>query len=573
MATINEIANAAAYRGDAALGGYIPSAIEIETQPIETLAAYTVAQNKSFYDQRQKDADVMVAELARLSQYNIANARGKDKEEAIQAYAQLQDYARQYAMSGVPRNPEEKIRKEAEFKARIAETTTKIDALNERGIAYNAQLDAINSATTTAEVKDLQIKSLNDNFDNTSWDTPLSALPNYQIQLPPNIEPKYTKTEMNYRDANGNYKTEINFLNQKSILAEAQAISLGLMDELPANATPNQRAQWEYQQALYPNGTVRDMATNINEVFNQFRGADGQIDEQRLLASGNEIAINAYNLMKSWNEYADNGNAAIRQNQYVTRDGKTVLNIANVVPQGTFVRFDLSQPITSQQLLAAQAFAKASPDSKQETFTFTGEGLQQQRIDIDRAEANAKINAPGTQNAADVIIEPAQAYLSNIQRRAGFFRGNNRQFFELEYGAIDPLTRSSLGLEEGQAVRFLRNGGFAIYEEKSKTKKGQSQGWNLVKQVPEDVFLKGVTAFYKGGLSESGGVDEKSYRMGAEQGYVNTFGTIDAKQAYTNVFNQVLGIGTQQNEPNSQTTPNTKTVTVNGVEKEIVLPN
>ena len=109
MATINEITNASSYTGNAALGGYIPNAIDIDTKPLVALMGYTVMYNKAQYDQRQKDTDGKILELADISKFDIANARGKDKDEAILAKTQLDAYSREYAMKGVPKTPQENV--------------------------------------------------------------------------------------------------------------------------------------------------------------------------------------------------------------------------------------------------------------------------------------------------------------------------------------------------------------------------------------------------------------------------------------------------------------------------------
>ena len=250
MATINEITSGSSYTGSKELGGFIPTAIEIDTKPLQTLAAYTVMQNRSFYDQRVKDADAKIKELADLSQYDITNARGKDKELAITMFVDLQKKMKDYAQKGVPTNPQEKIQQELELKTSVKEATDKIKSLNARGIAYNARLNAINKEDSTGEIKSVKKKQLDEEFDAGSWDTPIAAEEKFTANLPKIGASVYTKNVTSVDLGNKIIQQEVQFFNPAKNLDNATADVLGFQNNtLPANATPEQRRQFELGQA------------------------------------------------------------------------------------------------------------------------------------------------------------------------------------------------------------------------------------------------------------------------------------------------------------------------------------
>src|SRR4051812_35694333 len=119
MPTIADITNAASYQGNAALGGGGGFVLDVDLKPIQQLAQYTFLYNKSQYDQRQKDADQKIKELADLSAYDLTTARGKDKDAVVKAVATLTDAGKNYSSKGVPQSPQDKINQEIDFQKQI----------------------------------------------------------------------------------------------------------------------------------------------------------------------------------------------------------------------------------------------------------------------------------------------------------------------------------------------------------------------------------------------------------------------------------------------------------------------
>lgn len=554
MATINEITGAAGYTGNAALGGYISTAIDIDTKPVDALAAYTVAQNQAYYNQRLKDADNVLEQLAAITQYDWTTAVGKDKEEALRVYTEAVNAAKEYAKLGATSDPKKKLEREIQFRGVLDGALTKLNKLTKRGLSYQTQLNAINQAPTSAAQKDLYIAELNKLVENTSWDEDIPTLPQFQIDLPKAVEPKYTETEMNYSVGNRNYKTKIKFVNQRSIYNQAQVYELELEKPLPDNATPNEIAEYEMRKAILGTNTPVDMAKNLNDVLNQFRNADGTINEQALYQSGNSIAIKNYEIIKDWNRYADDGLRALQQNQFVTRNGRTIYNIRSVVNPDIFVKIDLSKPITAKDLIAVQSFANATPDSKEETFTFTGEELQYAELDLRRQqERRLASHGGGGRDVGGIITQPVDAYTNTVVSRAEYKRANKGERYQvLPYIAVDEMTRVATGIKEGEFIQFdLDKGGYNIV-------KMSPTGMKRYRGGTETDLQKRINEYYKSSQRDEegnvlGGEQAEGFVKSIENGYRTQYGTTNAGLIYRNVFNQIL------NENNQQaTTPNTQ---------------
>lgn len=94
MPDIKDIATAASYTGNAALGGYASSEVKIDPRPLELLASYTVAYNKIEREQRQKDAEKQALELSNLAAIDFSKIDPKWRDELAAGFSDIQNYMR-----------------------------------------------------------------------------------------------------------------------------------------------------------------------------------------------------------------------------------------------------------------------------------------------------------------------------------------------------------------------------------------------------------------------------------------------------------------------------------------------
>lgn len=527
MATIGEITNAASYTGSKELGGYVPSAIDIESRPLQTLAAFTAAQNKAFYDERVRNADNKIAELAEISAYDITNARGKDKELAIEKMSILEQAAKEYAQMGVPKNPQEKIKQELAFKEKINDATKVIKSLNKRGLSYQVRLNAINQENTTAAIKNVKKRQLDEEFDSTSWDTPISAEEKFNIILPKIGAPAYTKNTTSVDTGNEIVQQEVQIFNPAANLNNATAEVLGFSEnmELPANASPEQRRQFELSQAS--GGQVKvlnDAATFLNEALQNpnYRNEDGTINTDAVTAD-NRIAAGILKGIDRYNKYATDLQQDINNGYYTTKTGGRV-NLLNIMSADDVFTIDKNKPLSPEKLVFIQKFLDAAPDQKDEKIIVTGE--QTRREDLAKDWYNAKtarINATkpsasasagreadaGGSNQAAILFGEHINRIKQFQERGG---GGN---LIVGYDNTDPTTRKVLGLTEGQRVRYLDNGTAMIGVDKD--------GNGGVPMTIEEQKLNFIVTV-KGGSRDEAQLDSKFIEE-QESGFKNTLGT------------------------------------------------
>jgi hypothetical protein len=394
MATIQEISQGSNYQGNAALGGFAPKAIDIDNKPLQTLAAYTVMFNKNQYDQRQKDTDNKIQELAELSKYDILGARGKDKDEAIRSYQKLQDSMREYAMRGVPKSPQEKLQQEIELKTNIKEATDKIKSLNARGIKYNKLLNDINGdATTNAEEKRLFKDELDQNFNNTDWKTPISDLEKYEFEMPTLGNAAVGETTTSVTVGNQIVQQTVSFFDMQKTMDNSIAEGSGFVEfnTLPPNATEEQKKQFARRKAKGGAAKVLNDATGLlNEALQsqEYKNPDGTINTQAVLAK-NKMAGNILLGIDRFNQYATEMKEDAIKGVYTTKLGKKI-DLKNIISADKIFLIDKNKPLTTEQVIFIDKFLRAAPDKEAEKIIETNEDINKQKANT--ASRNAAVN-------------------------------------------------------------------------------------------------------------------------------------------------------------------------------------
>lgn len=476
MATIQEISQGSNYQGNAALGGFAPKAIDIDNKPLQTLAAYTVMFNKNQYDQRQKDTDSKITELAELSKYDILGARGKDKEEAINSYQKLQESMRQYAMRGVPKSPQEKLQQEIELKTNIKEATDKIKSLNARGIKYNKLLNDINGdATTNAEEKRLFKDELDQNFDNTDWKTPISDLEKYKVEMPVLGNAVYGKTTTSINVGNQIVQQTVDFFDIPKTMDNSIAEGSGFVEfnTLPTNATEEQKKEFARRKAK--GGAVKvlnDATALLNEALQsgEYKNEDGTINTQAVLAK-NKMAGNILVGIDRYNQYATEMKEAAIKGVYTTKLGKTI-DLKNIISADKIFLIDKNKPLTTEQVIFIDKFLRAAPDKEEEKIIETNEAINKQNANTSGFNAwTSRINANkpsgsggdggGTPTAGS--DQAALIFGTHINTLKNNFANNGNTNVIVSYNGTDPITRKALGLTEEVRADGKKTGGFVTY--------------------------------------------------------------------------------------------------------------
>lgn len=379
MADINSITNAAAYTGNKNLGGYADDVIDIDTKPLEDLAKYTVIYNQAEYNQRQKDTDAKVAQLATIADISLNSLRGKDKDYLTGQYVKFLNDSKDYA-SYVPKNQQDKIRADLDWQTKKNAFLNDYNSGKGRALAYQSRLNNIKKTTEDAKTQDEQISQLDKEFNDTDITTCISATSAYKLQSVGIPQAIATKFDLVGIGANENTVTTATVYNPATNLSAADGVVFGLTDLYPKKGTPeydklsdNEKQQADQQATVVsPGKTWADMAQTFNAVKNQkdaagnllYYDADGNFNDQKFVNDNtqNAVVTRAYNALKSLNDYskqrfgeATNGIFSDHGLQYKLPAGVNPTDF-----KSGFV--DFSKNIDPSQMVQAGMFAQYAGD-------------------------------------------------------------------------------------------------------------------------------------------------------------------------------------------------------------------
>lgn len=411
MATIQDIAAGSSYQGNAALGGGGGFILDLDMKPIQQLAQYTFLYNKSQYDQRQKDADEKIKELADLTAYDLVNGLDKDKNELIDAQAKLQEYMASFAAKGTPKSPKEKIQQEAEFKGKIQEQIKKINGANQRLISYNLHKAAIEASNDLPGVKAEKIRMLDDQVKNTDIYTPIRAIPNFDLSIPKIGDPVYKTVDAQAIGGDNNVEQTVTYFdgpaNDAAALLESGALS-DLTTPPGPGASDMEKAQWALRlksrqgnliwqdaakafNAALNDPNYKKVQTNLMAVPELSTQQPGTEIDFEAIKQKNPVVGNIISLAERYNEYAKERNT---EDWVIDEKGYKVI-LPNQ-PDKKLRIIDISKGLTPQDVVYLEKFSKAAPDKLESKVTHTGEASANYRAKLNEQGANWRAKLPYT---------------------------------------------------------------------------------------------------------------------------------------------------------------------------------
>ena len=536
MPNISDIMNEAAYTGSKELGGFANDVISPDIRPIEQLAQYTFLYNKSLFDQRQKDADEKIKQLAALTAYDLANGRGKDKQAVIDNQAKLHDWMAQFAAKGTPKSPKEKIQQDLEFQTKIQDSLKLINSANERNIGYQAKKDGINAdASLSAAQKDNLIKDLDKEFDDTDIYTPISPLPKFDLTVPPVAPPVYKTTGVLIVTPNGVVDQEVKLFDPKTNMNAAflQANDLEA-PTLPANATELQKQEFR-QKSLgkSPNKIWQDAAQVYNTAIADPRyqkvNPDGSTYlDYDAIKSNNPILNNTLSLIDRYNNYSAERKADAQAGFYTDKVGNRIKLLQTVNPDDFFT-IDKTQPLSPAQVVFLQKFAAASPDTKLEKYQYTGDAtkLTEKRLEESGANYRAGLHAKGPKSET-VIDKPAILFGQHIQRLKTTFANNGGQDIKVPYEKVDEKTRIAAKMDQGESIEYKPDGSFDIID-----KKGAVKSIGTIENLAQG-FIDAVKVVDLAGGAAKDGTMAEGFQTKSESKFNELFGTTSGKVIWDN---------------------------------------
>lgn len=503
MATIQEIVAEQSQKGDAALGGGTSGVITIDTSPVEKLAQYTMFANKADYDQRQKDVDAKVIELAGLTALDLNAAIGKDKDELVKDYTLLLEKdAREYA-TYVPTSQQDKLDKMLAFKDKISKLKSKLASATGRAISYNKQKDDLKASSLSPEERKRKQDIVEKKFQSTDIFTPVSVLDSYSFKIPQIPKSPKIGFDVTQKGANGAITSTYGIIDGSKADALASSLEAGfIIEPLPANPTPEQVEEYNQRKEAFDAGGAsifKDMETKFNQAFNDPRyiGADGKPDINLIKASNRVLADNISQI-EYMNAYNKDIETKFNAGQFVDKTGiNPAINFPN---KNGYLQVDLTKPITAKDLIKADLYTKADADIKKEEYKQTNEGIQkrnldleQQKLEMQKKQLQAKTgktqeqilsemgNAmdsfggyPGiggtatTVNSNGIWFNPDGTQYSGNTRISGadipdgirnLIQQANPEYFKNEYGVIDATSKAATIVVKDGVVQKIQYDG------------------------------------------------------------------------------------------------------------------
>lgn len=554
MATINDIVNLDSRRGDVAAGGGDAGAFQIDTRPLQTLGLYTNFYNQTLYHQTVRDRDEKLVQVAKISDIDANNLFGKDKEYLVKKLNNLREFATQYA-----KNPNLTIDDQLKWQTALSDVNNDYLSGKQRAVTYQARLNDINT-NYSGEQKDIKLRELDNDFQNTDIATQLSTGTGYKpvsVDLPAPATLTFNTLK---NGANEVVDVKSTVYNPKANAALASASVLGVSSL--ANGLTGTEA--ELQQTA--NGEAQHWA-GMTDAFNavltakdanggyKYFDANGQFlaDKFKTENAANTAIMQPYNALVNLNTYSTQKKQEIANGVY-TDKGISYQAPANLTPDmfdAGIVNFT-PNGISKEQLAQGGMFQKYLGDQNVKTFKETGLGIAQQNADTARMNAKTnqaelglkreefkykKDNPTAKAPKGETTLEtPAILFGNHIARLKKIFSNPKVESEVVSVNAIDKDTRQAMGISNDnigdiKSVTYRKDGSYAI---NFKNDEVTDESGNKVKQQPIigtiEQLKQGYIDAVRGGNTNAQGFQEKS-----EQGFSDNFGgLVDGKQIWDN---------------------------------------
>lgn len=389
MATINEIENIDSHRGDIAAGGGNAGAFNIDTQPLQQLGLYTNFYNQTLYHQTVRDRDAKLQEVAKVADIDANNLFGKDKEYLVKKLNNLQQFAVEYA-----KNPNLTISDQLKWQTALADVNNDYNSGKQRAMTYQARLNDINT-NYSGDQKDIKLKELNNDFQNSDISTQLSTGTGYkpvQVNLPAPATITFNTLK---NGANEVVDVKSTVYNPQANAALASTSVLGvssLTNGLAGTeAELQQTAAGEAQHWAGMTSAFNAVLTkkNVDGSYKYF-DANGEFlkDKFKTDNASNTAIMQPYNALVNLNNYSTQKKQELANGIY-TDKGIQYQAPSSLTPDmfdAGIVKFT-PDGVTQEQLAQGGIFQKYLGDTVAKTFKETNTAIDQQKANAESSNA------------------------------------------------------------------------------------------------------------------------------------------------------------------------------------------
>lgn len=520
-------ASASRYTGDPNLGGGTFGFVKLDVEPIQNLARYTFMYNKAEYDQRQKDAEFAAEELADMTNYDLTTGIPKDRKVLEEKYGKLLDFVKENPGAIDYRNKE----MWSKYKAMRADLANDLKGAKIRNVMYAERMKKI-SDTGDQELKDIMMKELEDEVNQKDIRTPLNYDQQYIVSDLTVPAPSELNFDVTKKDANGVWSREFKLFNNAKAWANAGGFAIGFDKAIYPNTPQGKRELLARKNNLWVNSSeafnaaINAVDANGKPVYKkEVKSDDGSvkyvIDENKL----NTIQRGIYTLAKEYNGYVKGIREDISSGAYKDKFGNGISFGDGALNPADYRDIDITDGISAEELAVLAQYKQWSGDAYKTEYKETDDAIQLRgqslnySAEMERLKQQRQKTGDGGSDEK-IIQNPAILFGTHVQRVKDYFAKNtDKQSLFVNYAGTDKETRIAVGLEDGESVKYNKDGSIeiGIFDVEKNT-------WKKIRTETIEKMKQGYIDAVKSGLdpksSQAEGFQEK-----AEGGFKSIFGT------------------------------------------------
>lgn len=394
------------YQGSPNLGGVNAPALQIDTRPLQDLAAYTFTYNKAQFEQRQKDMEAKAKQLADITAYDLTSAIPKDRDEIQKGYNDLFNYVQDNPTVLDYKNNEKGW---MEYNKKKNEFENKLQGAKSRSVLYTVREQEVSNATDPSMKAFLQ-KNLDDEANSTDLSTPLNHTQLFDI-APVQVEaPPSFKLDVSNKGANFLATRTYDLPDMSSARSQASAKALGFsQNTLDENSdsflskTPQEqqliRDQFKAQTASGKLEPV-ESANNISDVLKspkyqdaKFRNSDGTLNIDAVIKdnANNKLVGGVLTSIQQFNNKMDEMANQIDAGYFTDKLGQQLNFGSGGLNKNDYSKIDLSDGLSPEELLTVRITGLAKAPSYTTKVDQTNEGIAKQNVAIAGGHLNETI--------------------------------------------------------------------------------------------------------------------------------------------------------------------------------------
>lgn len=361
-------ANFSSYQGNANLGGSTLGVGQLDTRPIMDLARYTLMYNQAEYNQRQKDAEKIAAEIADATSYDLTTGIPKDAKVLQDKYKELTDY--------IAANPDavnyRNTSKWTEYQKKKSDLLNDIKGAKVRDLLYEARRKEIAEEPNEAR-KRLMQQNLDADIDATEIRVPLPFSQKYDLSLPEIPKPNSLEFDVIQKGQNENVTRSFKVFDVANARRQGNVFGLNLEQTDFDPATPGgQQRLISKDQNFWIKGTeqlnaaLQDPSLRVN----------GVLDETKLKGLSRQLV----DLLKKTNEYLEVEKNKITSGAYRDKLGNVVSFGAGALNEEDYQPINYADGISPDELALAAQFAAWSGDQYKTTTQQTNDQIESDRL-------------------------------------------------------------------------------------------------------------------------------------------------------------------------------------------------